>query len=71
MALPEGDGLHMRELCAEPGGHAVLLRAGEETRGRIAPFARETKARMALTKSVKAAFDPLGIFNPGRMWNGV
>jgi glycolate oxidase FAD binding subunit len=68
---PEGDGSGLRALCEESGGHAVLLRASEETRNRIAPFPRETKARMALTKSVKAAFDPLGIFNPGRMWNGV
>ncbi|MGN6147322.1 MAG: FAD-binding protein [Rhizomicrobium sp.] len=68
---PESDGIRLRELCEQAGGHAVLLRASEDTRSRIAPFARETKARMALTKSVKAAFDPLGIFNPGRMWNGV
>jgi glycolate oxidase FAD binding subunit len=69
--LPEGEGAGLRALCEECGGHAVLLRASEEARNRIAPFARETKPRMALTKSVKAAFDPLGIFNPGRMWNGV
>jgi hypothetical protein len=29
-----------------------------------APFPPESPARAALTHSVKAAFDPLGIFNP-------
>ena len=68
---PESDGVRLREACEEAGGHAVLLRASEETRNRVAVFARETKPRMALTKSVKAAFDPLSLFNPGRMWKGV
>lgn len=68
---PESDGVRLREACEEAGGHAVLLRASEETRNRVAVFARETKPRMALTKAVKAAFDPLGLFNPGRMWKGV
>ncbi|HEY8947508.1 MAG TPA: FAD-binding protein [Rhizomicrobium sp.] len=71
IGLREGYDSNMRDLCREPGGHAVLLRAGEDTRNRIPVFARESKTRMALTKSVKAAFDPQGIFNPGRMWKGV
>ena len=37
----------------------------------VAPFPPEPPARAALTRSVKAAFDPLGIFNPGRMYEGV
>ncbi len=35
------------------------------------PFPPEPPARAALTRAVKAAFDPLGIFNPGRMYEGV
>jgi glycolate oxidase FAD binding subunit len=72
IGLPPGsDGGRLRQACEAVGGHAVLLRASEETRSHTAIFARETKPRVALTRSVKAAFDPLGLFNPGRMWKGV
>jgi len=61
----------VRAAAAKAGGYATLLRASEETRERVAVFEPEDAARAALTKSVKAAFDPLGLFNPGRMWDGV
>ncbi len=67
--LPGSDGV--REIVKQAGGHAVLLRAEEETRERVAVFEPEEPARAALTRSVKAAFDPLGLFNPGRMWDSV
>ncbi|MGH6871470.1 MAG: hypothetical protein ACREHE_08185, partial [Rhizomicrobium sp.] len=51
--------------AAKAGGHARLVR------GNGVPFAPEPPARAALTRSVKAAFDPLGLFNPGRMYEGV
>ncbi|HTT99443.1 MAG TPA: FAD-binding protein [Rhizomicrobium sp.] len=35
------------------------------------PFPPEPPARAVLTRAVKAAFDPLGLFNPGRMYEGV
>jgi glycolate oxidase FAD binding subunit len=35
------------------------------------PFSPEPPARAALTRAVKAAFDPLSLFNPGRMYEGV
>jgi glycolate oxidase FAD binding subunit len=34
-------------------------------------FRPELPARAKLTRAVKAAFDPLGIFNPGRMYEGM
>ena len=55
----------LHEAAAKAGGHATLIR------GDGVPFAPEPPERAALTKSVKAAFDPLGLFNPGRMWEGV
>ncbi|HTQ14458.1 MAG TPA: FAD-binding protein [Rhizomicrobium sp.] len=53
--------------AARAGGSAVRLTGG----GAVPPFAPEPAARAALTRAVKAAFDPLGLFNPGRMWEGV
>lgn len=67
--LPGSDSV--RAVVNRAGGHATLLRASEETRERLEIFEPQSAVRMAATKSVKAAFDPLGLFNPGRMWDGV
>lgn len=61
----------LRAAVARAGGHATLVRAGLPTRRRVAVFPLETPERAALTKSVKAAFDPLSLFNPGRMYEGI
>jgi glycolate oxidase FAD binding subunit len=53
------------------GGHAMLMRASAETRARVCVFPPEVPARAALTRRVKDAFDPQGLFNPGRMFEGV
>ena len=67
--LPGSD--TVRAAVHRAGGHALLLRAAEETRARLDVFEPQDAARLAVTKSVKAAFDPLRLFNPGRMWDGV
>jgi glycolate oxidase FAD binding subunit len=61
----------LRALTARFGGHATLMRAGDEARSRLAIFDPETPARAKLTRSVKAAFDPHRLFNPGRMYRDV
>ncbi len=61
----------VREVVRRAGGHAILLAADEETRERIDVFEPEDPVRAGITRAVKAAFDPLGLFNPGRMWDGV
>ncbi len=63
--------LPMHETVARYGGRARLLRASEATRANVSVFPPEEPARAALTRAVKAAFDPLGIFNPGRMYESV
>lgn len=61
----------LRHIAARAGGHATLMRASASARATLAVFPPEDEARAQLTRSVKAAFDPLGLFNPGRMFEGV
>lgn len=56
---------------AQPAGHATLVRASAEVRGRVAPFTPMEPGLAALTRRVKQQFDPDGLFNPGRMYEGV
>ena len=52
-------------------GHATLMRAEEEVRGRIEVFQPQNPALSALTQRVKASFDPAGVFNHGRMYKDI
>ncbi len=61
------EGTDLRTRLGEYDGHATLIRASEETRRRIAPFQPEPAAIAALTKGLRAKFDPRGILNPGLM----
>lgn len=61
----------LREATRTLGGHATLVRAPAEIRSAIDVFEPQTEAVMALTKGIKASFDPKGILNPGRMYAGV
>ena len=63
------DGLHA--ITEGFGGHAMLMRASAEKRARVSIFPPEVPVRAALTRRVKDAFDPDGLFNPGRMYEGV
>jgi glycolate oxidase FAD binding subunit len=56
--------------CVEDG-HATLVRAEEEVRERIEVFQPQPGSLAALTKRVKAAFDPGGVFNHGRMYKDI
>jgi glycolate oxidase FAD binding subunit len=53
------------------GGSAILLRASVETRENTPVFTPLSVELAVLTRSVKAAFDPAGLFNPGRMYEGI
>lgn len=52
------------------GGHATLVRADSSLRNTIAPFEPQPEALAALSRRLKAQFDPSGILNPGRMVAG-
>jgi glycolate oxidase FAD binding subunit len=53
------------------GGHATLVRAPAEVRAAVDVFEPQSEPLMRLTSGIKAAFDPAGILNPGRMYAGV
>lgn len=54
-------------VAASEGGNAMLLRASPAMRTRASVASAQSGARAALEKRIKAAFDPLGIFNSGRI----
>jgi glycolate oxidase FAD binding subunit len=61
----EQDAQHARGWAAAHGGHATLFRATDKSAGVFHPL---PPALLALHQRVKAALDPAGIFNPGRMY---
>lgn len=57
---------YLRASVERAGGHATLFRGADKT----AVFHPLPVALLALHKRLKLAFDPHGIFNPGRMYAG-
>jgi len=53
------------------GGTWMLLRSPEPLRAAVAVVPQETAALSAIGRRVKAAFDPHGILNPGRIYAGL
>ena len=60
----------VRAAIAACGGHATLIRAPAAVRA-AAAFEPEPDGLAALSRRVKASFDPQGVLGPGRMWAGV
>ena len=52
-------------------GHAQLFRATDELRIEQAVFQPQPPELAALSARIKHAFDPKGLFNPGRMYKGI
>jgi glycolate oxidase FAD binding subunit len=74
LALPgDGDGGagQVRAASAAAGGHATLVHGEAALRARIDPFEPVAGPLAALTARVKDAFDPLHLFNPGRLHRGM
>jgi glycolate oxidase FAD binding subunit len=55
----------IRAAAAGAKGHAILFRAADKSAG---CFAALDPVSMRIHRELKAAFDPAGIFNPGRMY---
>lgn len=64
-AVDEQDGQHARGWAAAHGGHATLFRGADKSAGVFHPL---PPALLALHQRLKAALDPAGIFNQGRMY---
>jgi len=58
----------VRAAAERVGGHAMLFRGGDRTGEVFHPLAPGIRA---IHERLKAAFDPAGIFNPGRMYEGI
>lgn len=61
----------VRDAVARVGGHATLVRAPDHVRLAVDVFEPQPAPVMDLQRKLKAAFDPEGILNPGRMYAGV
>ena len=64
-ALPAAQ---VREAAANAGGHAVLFRGKDKSAGCFAPLKPPLDR---IHRELKAAFDPAGILNPGRLYAGL
>lgn len=53
------------------GGHATLIRAPDALRAAVPVFEPLPEPLMRVTQGIKAAHDPAGVFNPGRMYAGL
>jgi glycolate oxidase FAD binding subunit len=57
----------VRDAAARAGGHATLMRGAERSQ----VFAPLNSVLMRVHQGLKKAFDPDGIFNPGRLYGGL
>lgn len=64
----EYDAAELRDVAARAGGHATLFRAPDDLKAHVGAFAPLPPALLALHRKLKAAFDPRGILNPGRLY---
>jgi len=60
------DPLALRSTVERAGGHATIFRAADKSAGAFHPL---KPAILKIHKRLKAAFDPAGILNPGRMYD--
>ncbi len=58
----------VRILARQVGGHATLFRADDELKSEAGVFTPLDPVLLRIHQNLKAAFDPQGIFNHGRMY---
>jgi len=67
----DGGAAVVRAAVATVGGHATLVRAPQDIRAAVDVFQPIDPALMDLTRRLKQTFDPVGVLNPGRMYEGI
>jgi glycolate oxidase FAD binding subunit len=71
LAVAEPIDALLRGRVAALGGHATLVRADRDRRQSADVFMPMSPAVAKITRGIKRSFDPRGIFNPGRMYEGI
>jgi glycolate oxidase FAD binding subunit len=71
VAGPATEAAHDAVVAAAAGGSTTLFRAPEPLRAAVAVIPPEAPALAAIGARVKAALDPAGVLNPGRMRAGL
>ncbi len=71
LATTDAGAADIRRVIATHGGHATLIRAEPQVRSAVEVFQPLEAGLQKLTRKIKAAFDPAGILNPGRMYANI
>jgi glycolate oxidase FAD binding subunit len=66
--LRGGDPSAIRSAAEKAGGHATLFRADEVLKNSVGVFQPLSTPLARIHRNLKNAFDPHGVFNPGRMY---
>lgn len=66
--MSDAPAVAVREAAVEAGGHATLFRNDDSEEDVFHPLKSHVRK---LHEKMKLAFDPKGIFNPGRMYQGI
>jgi glycolate oxidase FAD binding subunit len=61
----------VRSAVAATGGHATLMRAPDALRAAVAVFEPPSALAKRISQGLKSSFDPGGVLNFGRMYEGV
>jgi len=67
---PDAQATLVRQRVNSAGGHAMLLRATDDMRGKVDVFHPQDAGVAALSERVRQSFDPKRVLNRGRMTRG-
>lgn len=70
-ALSDAGISEVRRAVGSHGGHATLIRGDHTLRSSVDVFHPLDSGPMKITQKLKKVFDPGGILNPGRMYQGI